>query len=109
MSNFARKVSRHGAPSHGWRRYAFTRAERIAIRKSGVLPDRSCRDSGKRGRIQVPPARMPRPENYAGRKLNLYALGLHPNQVKHRAVESPGLMRRLLGAFQGLAGRTGAP
>jgi hypothetical protein len=108
MSNFARKVSRHNARASGWRRYAFTRAERITIRKSGVLPDRYARENHS-GELRVPPGRMPRPENYAGRKRNLYALGLHPNQLRHRAVESPGLMRRLLGAFQGLAGRTGAP
>jgi hypothetical protein len=99
MSNFARKVSRHSAQGHGWRRFAFTRAERIAIRKSGVLPDRSCRDGGIRGRVQVPPGRMLLPENYAGRRRNLYALGLHSNQLRHHAAESPGLMRRLLDAF----------
>jgi hypothetical protein len=107
MSNFARKVSRHNARASGWRRYAFTRAERIAIRKSGVLPDRTQRE-GLGGHVRVPPGRMPLPENYAGRRRNLYALGLHPNQLRHNAAESPGLMRRLLNV-SGATGRQGRP
>jgi hypothetical protein len=52
--------------------------------------------------LQVPPGRLPLPENYAGRRRNLYALGLHPRQLAKRnaflARERGGFMGRALGA-----------